>query len=269
MAVSVAPPSPAKRQCGARSLRRPGRSRVTQSPPRRHQRSSSSWVVDVEDNNMSSSGGTQYSWVTWCRVIKPIHASASRRSCSVSVTTAPPTFNGPNMSCTDRSNSRDDRPNVRSLAVRPTISFTALMVFMTARCVSSTPLGSPVEPDVNSTYTTSSGDWVVACAAASSGRSVVRASSSRTPVTPSSGSDSAFVSCSTTVASARSRMRLRRVAGWSAPSGTHAAPAANMPSSAVSWCGPLAMRTPTISPGATPCLRNDVATRNASSRSSA
>ena len=70
---------------------------------------------------------------------------------------APPTNNNPNMSYTDKSKLNSDNANTLSLSVILNLVFTASIVFNTPLWLIVTPLGVPVEPEVNITYAISSG----------------------------------------------------------------------------------------------------------------
>ena len=109
--------------------------------------------------------GTQLSTLTRCRCIACAQAAGSRRATSSSATTAPPALNRPKMSYTERSNSSADTASARSAGPMANRSLRSSMVFIAARCGTSTPLGTPVDPDVNSTYATDSGSRTIGAAA--------------------------------------------------------------------------------------------------------
>ena len=86
-------------------------------------------------------------WVSMSRA----QASGSRRWASSTTTIDPPVRNVTKMSITEMSPSSVDRARHRSAG--PISKWRAMnsTVFIAASCVTSTPLGSPVEPEVNNT----------------------------------------------------------------------------------------------------------------------
>lgn len=148
--VSVALPRPANRRPGAsaRSLRTT--SGRTQSPPVGTTRTEDSRPRPTS-TSISSHPGMKCSTVTRWVSISRAHASGSRRCASSTTTMAPPVRNVTNTSITEMSPSRVDRARHRSAGPiskwRPMNS----TVFIAASWVTSTPFGSPVDPEVNNT----------------------------------------------------------------------------------------------------------------------
>nr|BFE29897.1 hypothetical protein GCM10010200_021480 [Actinomadura rugatobispora] len=101
------------------------------------------------------------------------------------------------------------------------------------RCVTATPFGTPVDPDVYITYARSSADTRTS---GPSGRgSSIKSSPVRTTDTPASAT-----------------IARRRSTGCPASSGTYAAPAFNTASNATTRSADRSITTPTRSPGRTP-----------------
>src|ERR1043165_4230604 len=76
-------------------------------------------------------------------------ASASRSS---TIRTDPPQHNGPNSSNTDTSKLNDVAPSTRSNSPPPNRSPAHATSAATDRCSTTTPFGTPVDPDVYITY---------------------------------------------------------------------------------------------------------------------
>ena len=148
MPPSVAPPIAARTQPGAiPAIRSPSPGSI-QSPEHRQARSGSRSSGPAAAQSISARAGAEFQMVTRCSATSRNQAKASRRSSSSMQTRAPPVDSGPKMSKTLRSKSSDETPRTRSRgpsASRPATSWTVLAA---AAWLMSTPLGSPVEPEV-------------------------------------------------------------------------------------------------------------------------
>ncbi len=69
--------------------------------------------------------------------------------CAAGSTTQPPANSMPNVSNTLRSNDTDEMPNATAARLTTNISFTCCRVVSAAECDMTTPLGTPVLPEVN------------------------------------------------------------------------------------------------------------------------
>jgi len=123
-----------------------------QSPLSKNNRNGNSVLVSrASSTNNPANWGTVFHSVIWCLVIVCNQYIGSFTFCCGGNTILPPTASNPNISYTDKSKLSSDKANTLSLAFIPNLVFIAYSVFTTPLWLIVTPLGFPVEPDVNIT----------------------------------------------------------------------------------------------------------------------
>jgi len=158
----------------------------------------------------------------------------------------PPAASRPKTSYTDRSKSRAETARQRSASVTPKRALRSSIVLTAVRCGSSTPFGSPVEPEVNRMYASDSSPSGGG-AGAISGRARGRRRAERLGALDRDLGGLAQHDAEP----AERRMRERRRAAARSRRARTCRPPPARRAPRRFWSGPLGRLTATVSPGAT------------------